>query len=171
MGSANQEGFASLHQSLCWTGVLWLQRKGVQRQQPIPGAGSASWEEPVSFHQNLCWNGALCMQLKGAGQHPPSSQARRKLPACLTYFHWPPGCEDKRNHPTQNKTKGYSELDKVKIHTANSDTPWLQPIARRVNSSQQQQPSLLSSQGGPLRFPANALNVMVCKISEGRPQT
>lgn len=151
MGSANQEGPASLHQSPCWTGVLWLQQKGVQRQE-----GSLSLEQALPAGKNLIASIRTCVRMElfataseGSWRATSQPQGQEEVTRWLPYLHWPSGCEDKRNHPTQNKTKGYSELDKVKIHTANSDTPWLQPIARRVNSSQQQQPSLLSSQGDP----------------------
>ena len=103
-----------------------------------------------------------------ASSHP---KARRKLPDDCPTSIGLQVVKTKEITPHRARQKATQNLTKSRYTQQTQTHPDL-PIARRVHcSQQQQQPSLLSSQGGPLRFPANALNVMVWKISEGRPQT
>lgn len=66
VGSANQKAPASLQQSLCQTGVLWLQLKGVQKQQPISGVGAMTEKNLLASRKN--WVGWF--QLKESGKYP-----------------------------------------------------------------------------------------------------
>lgn len=57
MGSANQEGPASLSTKACVR--LMLQLKGAQKKQPILREDSTDWKEQANFFQDLGPNGAV----------------------------------------------------------------------------------------------------------------